>query len=183
MEYKQLFSNPLAAAGFSTANNQSDVIAKKGKCNFALYQQNSNSKSWEVIVFVYSGCVPHWAPFLFRNDSEKLEQFQRMATRIIRGQETKSYEDRLKQFHSIWEKKKEEYDKTLQIPEQVSHKRSQPIFSHSGVQDLEFSNEFKLQEGIFWLNIKRLILSVTVIWKGNQLWKELVAPLSMTMLE
>lgn len=29
MEYKQLFSSPLAAAGFSTANKQSDVIAKK----------------------------------------------------------------------------------------------------------------------------------------------------------
>ena len=86
-------------------SQQCDVASKKVNAILGFINRSIVSKSLEVLVPLYSVLVrPHleysvqfWTPH-FKKDANKLEQVQRTTTRMIRGLETKPYEEKMKEL-------------------------------------------------------------------------------------
>ncbi|XP_059589287.1 protein NDRG3 isoform X10 [Alligator mississippiensis] len=82
---------------------QCDAAASKVSKTLACIHRCFSSKSRDIILPLYLAlvrpqleyCVQFWAP-QFKNDVEKLERVQKRATRMIRGQENRPYDERLR---------------------------------------------------------------------------------------
>jgi len=112
-------------------------------------------------------CIQLWSPQR-KKHKDVLEQVQRRATKMIRGLEQLSYEERLRELGLFsLEKRRLQGDliAAFQYLKRAYRKDGENVFSRA---HFSRSNGFKLREGRFRLDIRRKFFTMRVVkhWKG-----------------
>jgi len=119
-----------------------------------------------------------------RKDMEVLEWVQRRATKMIRGLEYLSYEDRLRggTVQPGEEKAPGSRCSSLPIPEGAHRKNGEGLFTRV-CTDTTRQNGFKLKEGRFRLDIRKKFFTMRVVRPWHELPREAVAAPSLEVFK